>query len=100
VLSGQGRGQTIRRDLTAVPPEFHPACGRPGSHVTVRQVPVTVRHAACDLTGVALSFPGHGGATVPARPGSAIGNSQGFQVTVDSRTRDVTITVTGTAGNA
>jgi len=83
-----------------VPPEFRPACGRPGSHVTVRQVPGTVRYAACDLTSVSLSFPGRGGATVPARPGSAIGNSQGFQVTVDSRTRDVTITLTGTAGNA
>lgn len=100
VLSGQGRGETIRRDLTAVPPEFRPACGRPGTHVTVRHVPVTVPHAACDLTGVSLSFPGRGGATVSARPGSAIGNSNGFQVTVDPRTRDVTITVTGTAGNA
>jgi hypothetical protein len=66
VLSGQGRDETIRRDLT----------------------------------GVSLSFPGRGGATVPARPGSAIGNSKGFQVMVDSRTRDVTITVTGTPGNA
>jgi hypothetical protein len=100
VLSGQGRGETIRRDLTAVPPEFRPACGRPGTHVTVGQVPVTVPHAVCDLTGVSLSFPGRGGATVPARPGSAIENSKGFQVMVDSRTRDVTITVTGTPGNA
>jgi len=100
VLSGQGRGETIRRDLTAVPAEFRPACGRPGAHVTIRQVPVTVRHAMCDLTGVSLSVPGRGGATVPARPGSAIGNSKGFQVRVDSRTRDVTITVTGPAGNA
>jgi hypothetical protein len=100
VLSGQGRGETIRRDLTAVPPEFRPASGRPGAHVTIRQVPVTVRHAMCDLTGVSLSVPGRGGATVPARPGSAIGNSKGFQVRVDSRTRDVTITVTGPAGNA
>jgi len=99
-MSGQGRGETIRRDLTAVPAEFRPACGRPGAHVTVRQVPVTVPHAACDLTGVLVSFPGRGGATVPARPGTAIGNSKGFQVTVDPRTRDVTITVTGTAGNA
>src|SRR6185312_13631250 len=100
VLSGQGRGETIRRDLTAVAPEFRPACGRPGTHVTVGQVPVTVPHAVCDLTGVSLSFPGRGGATVPARPGCAIGNSNGFQVMVDSRTRDVTITVTGTPGNA
>jgi hypothetical protein len=99
VLSGQGRGQTIRRDLTAVPAEFRPACGRPGTQVTVRQVPVTVPHAACDLTGVSLSFPGRGGATVPA-PGSAVANSKGFQLRVDSVTGDVTITVTGTAGNA
>jgi hypothetical protein len=100
VLSGQGRGETIHRDLTAVPPEFRLACGRPDTHVTVGQVPVTVPHAVCDLTGVSLSFPGRGGATVPARPGSAIENSEGFQVMVDSRTRDVTITVTGIPGNA
>jgi hypothetical protein len=68
VLSGQGRGETIRRDLTAVPSEFRPACGRPGGHVTVRQVPVTVRHAMCDLSGVSLSVPGRGGATGTPAP--------------------------------
>jgi hypothetical protein len=98
VLSG--RDGTICRDLTAVPPEFRPACGRPGAHVTVRRVPVTVPHAACDLTGVSLSYPGRGGATVPARPGSGIGNSKGFRLRVDPVTLDVTITVTGPAGNA
>src|SRR5579872_3438762 len=56
------RGGSAGRDLTAVPPEFRPACGRPGSHVVVRQVPVTIPHALCDLTGVILSYPGHGGA--------------------------------------
>jgi hypothetical protein len=98
-LTGHGRGDAIGRDLTAVPPEFRPACGHPGAQVTVRQVPVTIPHAACDLTGVSVSFPGRGGATVPA-PGSAVGNSMGFQLQVDSRTLDVTITVTGSAGNA
>jgi len=98
VLSGPGRGGTIRRDLTAVPPEFRPACGRPGAHVTVRQVPVTVPHAVCDLTGVALSYPGRGGATVPRRP-SGIGNSKGFRLSVDPHTLDVTIEVTGHPGN-
>jgi hypothetical protein len=98
-LTGQG-GKTICRDLSAVPQEFRPACGRPGAHVTVRQVPVTVPHAACDLTGVALSYPGRGGATGPALPGSVIGNSMGFRLVVDSRTLDVTITVTGPSGNA
>jgi hypothetical protein len=94
VHAGQGRAETVSRDLAAVPPEFRPACGRPGSGVTVRQVPVTVPHALCDLTGVTLSYPGHGGAVVPS-PGHGVGNSKGIQVRVDARTLDVTITVTG-----
>ena len=96
----EGPGETVGRDLTAVPPEFRPACGRPGSHVTVRQVPVTVPHALCDLTGVILSYPGRGGAAVPDSPGSGVGNSMGFQVKVDAHTQDVTVTVSGAAGNA
>jgi hypothetical protein len=99
VLSGQGRGESVCRDLTAVPPEFRPACGRPGSHVIVRQVPVTIPHALCDLTGVTLSYPGRGGAVVTA-PGSGVGNSKGVRLEVDARTQDVTITVSGLAGNA
>jgi hypothetical protein len=99
VLSGPGRGESVCRDLTAVPPEFRPACGRPGSHVIVRQVPVTIPHALCDLTGVTLSYPGHGGATVTA-PGYMVANSKGFRLEVDADTLDVTITVTGLAGNA
>jgi len=100
VLSGQGRAQSVCRDLTAVPPEFRPACGRPGSRVIVRQVPVTVPHALCDLTGVSLSYPGRGGAVVSAPPGSMVANSMGFCLKVDEGTLDVTITVTGLAGNA
>ena len=94
VLSGHGRGETICRDLTVIPPEFRPACGHPGSHVSVHQVPVLIPHALCDLTGVHLSYPGHGGA-VPPRPGHGTGNSKGFQVGVDRRTLDVAITVRG-----
>ena len=94
VLAGRGRDETVCRDLTAVPPEFRPACGRPGSRVTVRQVPVTVSHALCDLTGVTLSYPGHGGAVVPF-PAHGVANSKGIQVQVDARTLDVTITVSG-----
>jgi hypothetical protein len=100
IMAGQGQGKSVGRDLTAVPPEFRPACGRPGSHVTVRQVPVTVPRALCDLTGVILSYPGRGGATVPDSPGSGVGNSMGFQVQVDAHTQDVTVTVSGAAGNA
>jgi len=94
VLAGRGRDETVCRDLTAVPPEFRPACGRPGSSVIVRRVPVTIPHALCDLTQVTLSYPGHGGAVTPS-PGYGVGNSQGFQVEVDARTLDVTITVRG-----
>jgi hypothetical protein len=94
VQAGQGRAETVHRDLTAVPPEFRPACGRPGSRVVVRQVPVTVPHALCDLTGVTLSYPGHGGAVVPS-PGHGVGNSLGCQIEVDARTLDVTIRVSG-----
>jgi hypothetical protein len=94
VLAGHGRDETVGRDLTAVPPEFRPACGRPGSSVIVRRVPVTIPHALCDLTHVTLSYPGHGGAVTPS-PGHGVGNSKGVQVEVDARTLDVTITVTG-----
>jgi hypothetical protein len=99
VQSGQGRAETVHRDLTAVPPEFRPACGRPGSRVVVRQVPVTVPHALCDLTDVTLSYPGHGGAVVP-QPGHGVGNSLGSQIEVDALTLDVTIRVSGLSGNA
>jgi hypothetical protein len=100
IEAGQGQGKTVGRDLTTVPPEFRTACGRPGSAVTVRQVPVTVRHALCDLTGVILSYPGRGGAVVPDSPGSGVANSNGFQVHVDAHTQDVTVTVSGAEGNA
>ena len=100
IVAGKGQGKAVGRDLTAVPPEFRPACGRPGSDITVGRVPVTVPHALCDLTGVILSYPGRGGATVPDSPGSGVGNSMGFGLQVDADTQDVTVTVTGVAGNA
>jgi hypothetical protein len=99
VLSGRGWSGTVRRDLTAVPPEFRSACGRPDAHVTVRQVPVTIPHALCDLRGVRLTYPGRGGGTVPAQGGVGIGNSPGFRLEVDSQTLDVTVKVTGVPGN-
>ena len=86
-------------DAAAVPPEFHAACGRPGTHVVVRQVPVTIPHAACDLTGVIITVPGRGGSVVP-RPGRGVGNSKGLKIETDARTGDVTITVRpGPPGN-
>lgn len=100
IVAGQGQSKTVGRDLTAVPPEFRTACGRPGSDVTVRQVPVTVPHALCDLTDVILSYPGRGGAAVPDSLGSGVWNSKGFRVQVDAHTQDVTVTVSGAEGNA
>jgi hypothetical protein len=100
IVAGPGQGKTVGRDLTVVPPEFRTACGRPGSRVTVRQAPVTVPYALCDLTGVILSYPGRGGAAVPDTPGSGVANSMGFEVQVDAHTQDVTVTVSGEAGNA
>ena len=79
-------------ELAQVPEEFRPACGRPGSRVIVRHFPVTIPHALCDLTGVGISYPGHGGAGVPAEP-STIYNSGGFRLTVHPETLDVTVDV-------
>ena len=85
----------------ATPAEFRPACGHPGAQVEVRKVPVTISHAACDLTGVAISYKNYGGATVPhGGGGTSIGNSGGFELTVHPGSLDVTITATGTPGNA
>ena len=79
-------------ELAPVPEEFRAACGRPGSHVIVRQFPVTIPHALCDLTGVVISYPSHGGATVHATPGG-VANSGGFRLTVHPGTLDVTVDV-------
>ena len=85
----------------AVPPEFRAACGHPGANVEVRKVPVTISHAACDLTGVAISYRDFGGATVPrGGGGTGIGNSNGFELTVHPGSLDVTITAPATHGNA
>jgi len=67
--------------------------------VEVRKVPVTVSHAACDLTGVAISYRDFGGATVPHGGGTSIGTSNGFVLTVHSGSLDVTITAPATHGN-
>jgi hypothetical protein len=94
-----GCGGSPPGSRAAIPPEFRAACGHPGAHVTVRRVPVTVSHADCDLTGVVISYPGYGGATVPHGSGG-IGTSSGFTLEVHPGTLDVTIDATGPPGNA
>ena len=84
---------------TAIPPEFRAACGHPGAHVRVRKVPVTVRHADCNLTGVVITYRGYGGAAVPG-DGTSVGTSSGFTLTVHPGTLDVTINATGPPSNS
>jgi hypothetical protein len=87
-------------DMSRVPAEFRAACGRPGADVTVKTVPVTVRHADCDLTGVRITY-GLAGAYVP-KPGTsastvvdtlvATTDPTTITITVDAATQDVTVT--------
>ncbi|HKE66552.1 MAG TPA: hypothetical protein VKB59_18135 [Micromonosporaceae bacterium] len=84
----------------AVPAEFRAACGHPGKTVVVQRVPVTVRHADCDLTGVTVRY-GHASADVPT-PGLTAaatvdlvapdGQPTEIQVATDADTLDVTVT--------
>jgi hypothetical protein len=86
----------VEDELAQVPEEFRAACGRPGSRVIVRHFPVTIPHARCDLTGVTLTYPGSGGATVSATPSVtyAGGYKRGaFSLTVHPGTLDVTVEV-------
>jgi hypothetical protein len=84
---------------STVPPAFRAACGHPGAVVTIRKVPITISHADCDLTGVTISAPGRGGATVPRISGT-IGTSSGLTLTIHPGTLDVTVNATGAPGNA
>ena len=91
--------------FSAVPAWKLPTVTTTGSKMSCARVTrvdnaVTISHAACDLTGVAISYPNRGGATVPHGGGTGIGNSFGFELTVHPGSLDVTITVTGPAGNA
>lgn len=92
-------GASRPRARTAIPQEFAAACGHPGSHVRVRKVPVTIRHADCDLTGVVITYRAYGGATVPS-DGTSVGTSSGFSLAIHPGTLDVTVNATGAPGNA
>ena len=86
-------------DMSAVPKEFRAVCGHAGSHVEVEQVPVTVKHSDCDLTGVQVTYRDYGGAYVPNV--GEVGVSTGLLISVNPRSGDVTITAPkGPPGNA
>lgn len=84
---------------TAVPDEFRAACAHPGTQVQVLTVPVTVRHSACDLTGVTVRYgfasvaiPEHGHAEGHVETLVATTTPTRVEVTVDEKTHDVTVT--------
>jgi hypothetical protein len=89
------------RGPVAVPAEFRAACGHPGRTVIVLQVPVTVRHADCDLTGVTIQY-GHASVVVP-KPGESAGaivdlvrpDSEPTEINVGTAVGKLDITVTG-----
>lgn len=100
VVSVAACGSPVASPRSAVPAEFRAACGHPGAHVMVRKVPVTVSHAACDLTGVLISYRNYGGAVVPrGGGGTGTSNSFGFTLTIESGSLDVTVNATGVPGN-
>jgi hypothetical protein len=98
-LAAAACGNSPAAARSKVPPAFRAACGHPGTVVMVRKVPITISHADCDLTGVTISAPGRGGATVPRISGT-IGTSSGLTLTVHPGTLDVTVNATGATGNA
>ena len=94
-------GSSQHAATSPVPSEFLSACGHPGAPVTVTRLPVTVRHADCDLTGVVIRY-GETGVTVPDRGMEAGAIADDFTsggtavfARVDANTGDVTITIDG-----
>jgi len=100
VIGAAACGSPAASRRAAVPAEFRAACGHPGAQVNVRKVPVTVPHAACDLTGVMITYRDYGGAVVPrGGGGTGIGNSSGFRMTIQPGSLDVSVNATGVPGN-
>jgi hypothetical protein len=94
LLAGCGTSGGTEALTAPPPPEFAAACGHPGTVVVVKQLPVVVPHATCDLTGVVVRHAGVG-VTVP-RSGDARVDAQGpaaatLVASVAARTGDVTI---------
>jgi hypothetical protein len=88
--------------LASVPAAFRHACGHPGAKVTVTHLPVTIKHSACDLTGVSILVRGGIGADVPD-PGEGVtgiadaapgGSGSELTINVAKGSQDVTITGT------
>ena len=94
-----GQVTTGTSQLPTPPAGFGPACGHPGTLVTLLAVPVVVKRDVCDITGVNLRY-GLAEVTVPAS-GRAERQVETFApttaplhilVVVDPTTGDVTVT--------
>jgi len=92
-------GGAGRPDLSKVPVEFRAACGNPDTTVRVEHVPVTVRHADCDLTGVTIYHDAaYARVPAPGKTASMIVDTfkldpppSSIWVDVDAMTLDVTV---------
>jgi len=73
-----------------IPAEIQAACGKPGKHVRITQVPVTIPRAECDLSGVVVVYRG-AGAAVPDKPGGVSGFADGTDA---AHSGSISVTVT------
>ena len=97
--SSPGAAGRPGKDLSKVPAEFRAGCGNPGSAVHVDDVPVTVRHADCDLTGVTIYHDAaYARVPAPGKTASMIVDTfkldpppSSIWVDVDAMTLDVTV---------
>lgn len=87
--------------IPSLPQGFAQACGKPGTKLVVRIIPITIPHRICNLSGVEIVRPGSVTAVVPPRgegvsvlPAEMAGQTsvpEGLEVTTDKATGDVTI---------
>jgi hypothetical protein len=78
-----------------LPSVVRTACGHPGSTIILEQLPMTIRHRDCDLTGVQVRY-GMTGITVPSSGivganADGISSSTTLIAEVDPATGDVTL---------
>jgi hypothetical protein len=98
------KAAAVTKAKASVPAAFRHACGHPGAKVRVTRLPVTIKHSACDLTGVSITVRGGEGAFVPESggvgatwDGTDAADSGSLTINVANGTRDVTISGTGSA---
>lgn len=97
--SSAGSAGGPKPDLSRVPAEFRDACGKSGVSVHVNSVPVTVRHADCDLTGATIYHDAaYARVPAPGKTASMVVDTfkldpppSSIRIDVDATTLDVTV---------